>query len=304
MPKRLIRARPIHPHAHRIKSILVLTVVLSLASSIALFSTGAISRFDNTTMQVWFLDVGQGDATLIITPEGKQILIDAGPNNTVLAKLGAILPPWDRSIDAIVVTHPDADHLTGFVKILDRYRVGEVITSGADAYSAVVDSFDEAVDREHMQVTLVKAGDRLTFDGVTLETLWPLTTLKDTYPQNRNNASVTFRVEYGQTTILLTGDAEEEAEAGFASSAHDVDVYKVGHHGSITSTTIDLLNLITPEYAVISAGFGNRHGHPHPIVLDRLEDAQTTIFRTDFQGDILLTSSGEEPLLQERPLIY
>mgnify|MGYP006439464933 FL=1 len=173
-----------------------------------------------------------------------------------------------------------------------------------DAFTPVVDAFDEALDLEGVEVRLVKAGDMIEFGDVIFETVWPLTVLDGIFPENRNNTSVTFKVIYGETTILLTGDAEEEAERGFASSVGDVDVYKVGHHGSITSTTNNLLEQISPEYAVVSAGFENRHGHPHPIVVDRLKSIDAEIFRTDLQGDILLSSTGDEPTLTPHPLIY
>lgn len=242
-------------------------------------------------LRAWFFDIGQGDATFIETPNGKQILIDGGPDRTVLQKLPQAMWPWDRTIDAVIVTHPDADHITGLVGVLNRYQVGAIYETGVRGGTSVIAELTEAMNDEHAERHITRAGQSFEYDGVVFDVLWP-TSQAVAKQKDRNNTSIVLRVRYGDTTLLLTGDAEADIESVFAKRAGDVDVLKAGHHGSKTSTATIFLKLVTPEHAVISAGKNNRYGHPHPIVLSRLKDIGAQIWRTDTNGDILLTSDG------------
>lgn len=262
---------------------LVLFMLFSLANQFV--------RTRDPALRVWFLDVGQGDAIFLETPHGKQVLIDGGPDQTVLSKLSSIMWPWDRTIDAVVVSHPDADHITGLIPVFERYQVHTIYETGVRGGTPVIAQLDEAMKQEPAQQVLVRAGQSIELDGVTIDMLWPTSQAVQTQ-KDRNNTSIIMRVRYGASVLLLTGDAEEEVEDEIAMTAGDVDVLKVGHHGSKTSTGWKLLEATKPEIAVISAGADNRYGHPHPIVLFRLIEHGSQIWRTDLEGDILVSTDG------------
>jgi len=255
-------------------------------------------------LRVWFFDVGQGDAIFIEAPTGEQMLIDGGRDQSILNKLGSAMYPWDRTIDAIVLTHPDADHITGFISVLERYQVGTILDSGATATTQTMRRLEEGMERESADRRYVSAGDTLMLGNVHLTVLAPEKTHVGEVVKDRNNDSVVLLVEYGSTSILLTGDAENPAEHIFADAAGNVDVLKVGHHGSLTSSGVDFLATVRPEFSIVSAGLDNSYGHPHPVVLQRLTDIGSLIFRTDLDGDILLRSWGGEPELRAAPLPF
>lgn len=277
-----------------------------MAVALVLFATTRVfaTAVSETSMRMWFLDVGQGDATFIESPEGHQILVDAGRDQGVMSKLGVLMWPWDRSIDAIVITHMDADHITGFVEVLERFDVAMVISTGAEADTQIAQELLTAIEQESARMLYVQDGDRFSMGSVDFRVLWPDRLYRNEVPDDRNNASVVLEVEYRETTVLLTGDIEADVEEQLLSEVRDVDVLKAGHHGSKTSSTPAFLERTLPEVAVISSGENNRYGHPHPIVVERLEAVGAEVFRTDLDGDVLLISSGEEPHVQAHPLPY
>ncbi len=283
---------------------LIALLGITLALLITFFSSHGIRRLDDQTMQIWFFDVGQGDATFIVTPNGKQILVDAGPNKGVLSKLGQIMPFWDRSIDAIVLTHPDADHITGFAQVLERYEVHSVIESGQEATTSIAREVDQAIENENAHHNLVSAGDSFVFDEVLFEVIWPNALEEGEVVKDRNEQSVVLRVTYGETTVLLTGDIEESTELQILDDLRPVDVLKAGHHGSVTSSSPEFISVTHPRDTIISCGIDNRYGHPHPIVIERIEGVESEIWRTDTDGDILLSSDGGEPTLRAAPLMF
>lgn len=270
----------------------------------ALFAAEARVPVHSGELRVWFFDIGQGDATFVQTPDGHQLLIDGGPDDAVLAKLGAVMGPLDRSLDLVLATHPDADHIGGLASVLARYEVAEVATNGDDKRTSIADGFDAARDAETgARIGVVRAGDAWTFGDVTLEAVWPATD-EDVAREDANDASVVLLLTYGDATVLLTGDAPAAAEARFASLAGDVDVLRAGHHGSATSSAFAFLRDVAPEVAIISSGVDNRYGHPHPAVLQRFLDLGIAVLRTDLDGDILLTSDGGEPVISAAPLPF
>ncbi len=287
------------------KQIMILVVVVCLFS----FGHWALSSsqtwpFQERPLNVWMLDVGQGDALFIEFPTGEQMLVDGGPGDVVLAKLGSVLPPWDRTLDAVVATHPDADHVSGIISVLDRYDVETIYESGVGAHTPFGEAYEQRRDAESTHVVQISRGDVINIGEVRLTILWPEETQEGQYPEKRNNVSLVFLLEYGQTSMLFTADTEEEAEDGYAAQVGDIDVLKVGHHGSLTSTSWNLLELTDPEVALISLGKDNSYGHPHPVILDRLDQIGAQIFRTDLDGDILLTSWGGEPTVVAHPLLF
>ncbi len=223
-------------------------------------------------MRVHFLDVGQGDAVLIETPNNRQVLIDAGRGISVLTALDVLLPMHDTEIDVLVMTHPDADHIGGFVPVLRRYGTDTVIRSFITSDTSVYRQVNELLEeRDDVQVHDISAAHTFSLDDVQFDILWPISTdVRET-----NAASVVLLVTYGDTEILLTGDvnaAVEEYLIGvFADTLRDIDILKAGHHGSKTSTSSAFLAHVQPEALVYSASAGNRYGHPSDAVLERVE---------------------------------
>lgn len=278
-----------HKQSHKI-FILLRTLILCVILFAFAFSS-QFTRMQTSGLKVWFFDIGQGDATFIVTPSGKQILIDGGPDDTILQKLSSVMWPWDHSLDAIVVTHPDADHITGLVSVLQKFDVAEIYETGVRGGTPMIQALEKAIIEEQAKNKKVRENELYNWDGIQVFVYWP-TDEAVKIEKDRNNTSIVLDLVYGETSILLTGDAEAIIETIVAPSVGDVDVLKVGHHGSKTSTSVRLLKAITPEAAVISDGKDNRYGHPHPIVLERLKEAGARILRTDLDGDILLVSDS------------
>ena len=257
----------------------------------------ALRQLPDGRLHVYFLDVGQGDATLVQTPDGRQILIDGGPNPTaLLSELSAVLPFWDRSLDLVVLTHPDGDHLTGLLAVLDRYQVGRVLdTSQTDAASLAA-AWRERLAKGNIPRTTAQRGMRIPFGDVMLTVLHPSSKPLTGTASDDNNNSIVLRIDYGPTSLLLTGDAESEAEADIikAGLPLQADVLKIGHHGSNGSTSAPFLVAVTPSEAVIQVGADNSFGHPAREVLKRLMDARAEILRTDTNGRIEAVSDGRK----------
>lgn len=254
-------------------------------------------------LRVNFFDVGQGDAALIITPAGKTILVDGGPGDTVLSRLGKALPPRQKKIDTMILTHPHADHLEGLIPVLKRYTVGEVYYTGALHTTSEFLEWLTLIKNKNIPMHIVKTPEVVEVDsGVRLSFLYPDGDLTAGFvpPQapgekdNLNNTSIVFKLTYGKTGFLFVGDAETPVEERLLKNKVDLkaDVLKVGHHGSHSSTSEDFLNAVKPRMATISAGRDNDYGHPHLRTLRRLERHNVQIYRTDTMGDIKLVSDG------------
>lgn len=246
-------------------------------------------------VRVDFLDIGQGDASLITFPNGEQMLVDCSPDARILEALGRVMDFRDHTIEYMVITHPHQDHDGGCVDVLKRYEVKQVFYTGykkeTDAYLGV---FFEAVREEPAVSTQINSENTLTIASTTLHFLYPDAPLGDpTRPstENANNTSLVFQLQYGNEKALFMGDAETEEESYLIqkySSGLDSDFLKAGHHGSQTSSGDDFLRLVTPTFASISSGKGNSYGHPSLRTLKRFERAGTKIWRTDEKGDILI----------------
>ncbi len=241
----------------------------------------------NQTLVVSFLDIGQGDAILIEAPNGNQMLIDGGPNKSVLRGLGRHLPWYDRFIDVVVATHPDADHVGGLPFVLERFKVGAVLEPGVSSDTATYTWFEREIREQNISRVLARRGMKVVLDDdVTFTILYPD---RDTVGMETNEASVIGELEYGSTSFLLTGDASAKIENALVyqdSSRLQATVLKAGHHGSKTSTSQSFLDQVTPQYVVISAGVDNRYGHPHQEVVSRLQGAGAAILSTAISGDV------------------
>ncbi len=254
----------------------------------------ALQGLPDGNLHVHFLDVGQGDAILVVAPDGRQILVDGGPSPTALLnELGNVLPFWDRSLDLIVLTHPDGDHITGLIPLLDRYRVAQVLDVPQSDTTPEAAPWRERLVVLSVRRTFGQRGMVLPVGAARLTVLNPdATPLVGTASDTNNNAAV-LRLDYGQTSLLFTGDAEQEAEADMLAAGVPLraDVLKVGHHGSNGSSSAPFLATVAPRLAVIQVGADNTFGHPHPDVLKRL--AGLEILRTDQRGRIEVVSDGK-----------
>ena len=270
--------------------VLLVVAVLSWVAVNATAKTGHL--------EVYFFDVGQGDAIFIVLPDGRQILIDGGANETVLEKLNAVMPFWDRSIDLVIATHADADHITGLVPVLEHYDVEAVIWNGVEADTKVFEAWNEAVALEQADVTVGRCCMRFTLSDIAFFEILHPTASTGTVPvdarSSQNDFSIVIRFVYGDDSFLFTGDIERRAEYEVVSqNLHlESDVLKIAHHGSKTSSSEVFLEGVNPQVAVISSGRSNPYGHPHEAILQRLEDYGIHIRRTDLEGDILVLSNG------------
>ncbi len=270
-------------------------ILLVLAASTA-FVWYAVFSESRAGVAVHVFDVGQGDAIFIEAANGNQVLIDGGPGARVLSHLGRVMPFYDRSIDVVILSHPHADHLAGLVEALKRYRVGTVLMADAAYSSGEYAEWQRLLTEKKVRGVFAHAGQvvKLAPDAA-LHVLSPFRSFSSGEPpKNIHAAMVTAKLTVGSSTILFMGDAERMLEQQLVLLGADVDadILKVGHHGSKTSTSDDFLRAVSPDAAVISVGKGNRYGHPHLEVLERLEDGELAVYRTDRDGTIVLESDG------------
>lgn len=254
------------------------------------------AKLNDGKLHLVICDVGQGDAIYLKTPSGKDILVDGGPNAEVLDCLTNNMPFWDRTIDLVVLTHPDADHITGLIPVLERYSVLHFVTSKTSKSTAIYKKFLQILENEGLELKYVFANDKINFgDGVVSKIIWPSPKLfsgEEVKESKVNEYSVIQLITYGNFEALLTGDAGSEIMVQIANSAGDIDILKVPHHGSKTGMNGNFLSEVKPEIAVISVGVKNRYGHPSNYSLDLLDKHNVKVFRTDKNEEIKIVSDG------------
>jgi len=264
---------------------------------LAILTTAAAATMPDDKLRVSFLDVGQGEA-ILIQKGSQQVLVDGGPSPQLLSlELGEKMPFWDRTIELVVLSHPHADHITGLVEVLKRYRVERVLYPESDYGLPICQEWLGLIGEKDIEGTIAQAGQEIDLgDGVTMKVLNPPATPLSGTNSDINNNSVVLNLSAGEVSFLLTGDIEREAEFGLIARGGNlsVTVLKVGHSGSKTSTTPDFLAAVSPAAAVISVG-ENSYGHPHGEVIDRLEETlgKDYIYRTDERGTIEFITDGE-----------
>lgn len=248
----------------------------------------------NDLLTVSFLDVGQGDAIFIEAPSGQQILIDGGPDRSVLRELGRHMPLFDRTIDVVIATHPDADHVSGLIDVLERYRVSHIFESGAIGDAPAAGAFKKAVAFERANRMTAIRGQIIDLgDGARLEILFPD---RDMSGVETNTSSIVARLVYGNSSVMLTGDSPESIEeylVALHGKGLDSDVLKAGHHGSRTSSSLLFVGMVSPKYAVLSRGCDNTYGHPHAEVLETFERLEVLALDTCESGTITFLSDGQ-----------
>jgi competence protein ComEC len=270
-----------------------LIVAVAVAGAVVVTRSAGAAR-------VTVLDVGQGDAILVEGSEGGRLLVDGGPDpDRLLVALDRRIPPWDRRIDIVVLSHPHEDHVAGLALLLDRYRVGQVLEPGmrgpGPGYAAWLDRVGRP---QHPVRAAVAAGDRLSVDEIDIDVLWPIRgQVPDEPPDSGtgiNNVSIVMLGTVGARRFLLAGDVEEEIDPSLlAKRLPPIDLLKVAHHGSRTATTDAFVAAIRPRVAVASAGVGNPYGHPARATLDRLTRAGARVYRTDRDGSVTVAFDAD-----------
>jgi competence protein ComEC len=247
------------------------------------------------------LDVGQGDAILLEGPRGGRILVDGGPDpERLLLQLDARLPVWDRRIDVLLLTHPHEDHVGGLGLLLDRYRVGIVGEPGMRGPGPGYAAFAATLVEREIAHRLIGAGQRLRLDGARLDVRWPPRGTVPPEPADDgtgiNNVSIVLDVRFGVRRFLLNGDVEQAVDPSLLATKAigPVDVLKVAHHGSRTSSTAAFLAATRPRVAIVSAGAGNPYGHPAPETIERLRASGARVFRTDREGSVSVSTDGRD----------
>jgi competence protein ComEC len=247
----------------------------------------------DSNLEVDFLNVGQGDSELVKTPFGQNILIDGGPDNSVLKELGAHLPFWDRKIDLMVLSHPHEDHITGLVDVLERYDVKKVIYTGAAYNAPVYAAWLKLITDKKIPLVLITRPQIINLsENCHLQILYPQASLVGASFADLNDTSLVVRLAYGQTNFLFTGDAGQAVEAKLAKDDLPAQVLKVGHHGSDYSTAKEFIVSVKPEIAVIEVGAKNKYGLPSERTINMLGRGKIKVYRTDMDGTIRVQSDG------------
>ena len=269
--------------------------IIALTFSNLFIWYAVISQERGGNLTVAFLDVGQGDSIFVETPNGVQAIIDGGPNSKMLNELGRFMSAFDRRVDVIFVTNPDKDHYAGFIDLLKTFEVASVVLSSTKSETETFARFSHEVENEDSKRSLAMRGQRFVLDpewGVYLDILFPD---RDVSGLSSNDGSIISRLSFGNVCFILTGDAPVAIEKYLVSldeRSLDCQVLKAGHHGSRTSTSPEFVSAVSPEYAVISSGAGNKYGHPHKETLETLEKFGVKILRTDEKGSVVFKTDG------------
>jgi competence protein ComEC len=244
-------------------------------------SEAAIPASGNTLLFT-FINVGQGDATLIQTPDGKTVLIDGGEADAgIVSQLQGL---GVQRIDLMIATHPHSDHIGGLVQVLQSFPVAKVVTGGQSHTTSVYEHFLDGIAAAHAEYVEVKRGDVIALGGINFQVLNPL----NNNNPDLNENSVVIQFTYGQTTFLMMGDSGADTEASLLSAGLPLktDILKVGHHASTSGSTMAFLNVVQPKIALYSAGINNSYGHPAPQTIAALIAVGATIYGTDKNGTI------------------
>lgn len=242
-------------------------------------------------IQVYFINVGQADSALIVTPNKDAILIDSGEKGDADTIISQIRATGVEDLDLVIATHPHADHIGGMQEVIETFEAREIVMSSHIATSKTFENLLDSIDNQGKGITQAKVGMSRNIDGVQVEVL-----AVDTIADDSNNSSILLRVEYGEVSLLFTGDLEEQAEKIILRQVNhedlNADILKVGHHGSETSTSDEFLEVINPKVAVISVGKDNKYNHPSLKVIDKLMKKGITFYRTDEDNTIELEIDG------------
>ena len=270
---------------------IIYSFLAAIFCGLSLVSYIVFNEFYHQRLVINFLDIGQGDAILITTPQGRDIIIDGGPDNTLIYKLGKYLPFYDRQIDLMVLTHPDSDHLVGLVEVLNRYQVSHVLLTGVSDDLPAYQELWKKIKTHNVKVLIAGNVKAIQVEsGLVIDIFHPQESLEGKIFEDNNEQSLVFKLEYKNFfSVLFTGDASKALEDALISQNFDLqaDILKIGHHGSDTSSGVEFLKKVSPNLAIILAG-ENRFGHPHGQVLQRLKDQSIKFLSTKSEGDIMI----------------
>jgi len=274
------------------------SLIAALLLAVFLWTTisqNASSDTVTSTAEVNFLDVGQGDAILVNLPGSVQALIDGGPDSRVLNQLVRYMPKFDKKIEYVFASHPDADHIGGLPSVLQSYEVGEFVETGKTSDSQVFKKMKNEVSQKKIAVKTIRQGDMVDLSGkAKMEVLYPDENAVKS--ATTNNVSEVMRFYYQGGTVMFTGDAEVETMDKILSSEPKdkikSDILKVPHHGASSAYDQKFLEEVAPEFVVISVGKNNKYGHPAEVVLNALKSLNAKIFRIDELGTISFVWSG------------
>ncbi|PKM91044.1 MBL fold metallo-hydrolase [Candidatus Falkowbacteria bacterium HGW-Falkowbacteria-1] len=251
---------------------------------------------ENRNLKVYFLDVGQGDAIFIQTPNKQNIIIDMGSEKGV-KELNKIIPWWSKNIDMAIITHPHDDHIAGFPLLIKKYKIKKIIFTGASYSSPLYQEVLKIIDEKNLNLLIPQPEQNIKIDeNCYLKFLFPIDSMAGKEMESLNNSSIVIQLICKNSIFLFTGDAEEEIEKKILEKNYDLksDVLKVGHHGSISSTNQEFLNKIDPKIAIIMVGKNNKFNHPSLRTINKLKKIGAETFRTDLNGNILIISNGEK----------
>ena len=276
------------------RNLSIFFILLCLITSIIVYITinSTINDSDGL-LKVYFIDTGQSDCILIETPHGKHMLIDSGDNGDESVVRSFLNSKSVKQIEYAFFTHPHADHIGGAYEVVNEYEVLNIIMPDKSIDTVTYKKLVDETSRKKITALHPEPNFPLTVDGVNITVFSPV---GDDYGSNINNYSIVLRMDYGDTSFLFTGDAEEKNELEMLNAGFDldIDILKVGHHGSTTSSSIMFLQAVTPEYSIILCGTNNKYGHPHDETISKLNDFSSVVYRTDQNGDITVTTDGTQ----------
>ena len=278
----------------RINQVIGLVTLLVLANLILIIYFFPFST-QKGKLQVVFLDIGQGDAILIQTPNGKNILIDGGPDRTIIYKLSSYIPQNRRRIDLMILTHPDVDHLTGLIEVLKYWDVKNVIYNGAEDDDPIYQQWQNLIRAKNIPIFAIRKEQIVRIEkDLYFDFFWPDKDMRGQYFDNDNFYSLVMKLNFKNNSILFMGDAEKDVEEELIGRNINLraDILKVAHHGSKNATSLKFLEKVRPVYAVVSVGKDNPFGHPSFRVISNLKRMGINILRTDKIGDIIFRSNG------------
>ena len=283
-------------------------IVLILIPALLLIFLLVKQSFSNDDyLHLFFLNVGQGDAEYIRNGNSYDVLIDGGPDKSVITELSDIMPFWDREINLVILSHPHADHVTGLIDVLKRYKVDEIVATDAVSTSSEYLEFLKLIKDKNIHFTLVQDINDIDLgNNIKLDFIYPKESFKDKKVDNLNNTSIVVKLIDDKFSALFTGDLEQDAQQNLISNLaiepldsargrqfSNVNIWKVSHHGSKNGINDNFLKIINPDIAVIEVGEKNKYGHPAQPTMNKLTDTGAKIFRTDKNGRIEVTTDGQ-----------
>ncbi|MCE5220625.1 MAG: MBL fold metallo-hydrolase [Clostridium sp.] len=273
--------------------IVILISSLTIGCNLLVNDSNKNNQIKSNNMIVHYIDVGQGDS-ILIQVNNKNLLIDAGPKSDKKKLLNYLSTLSLDKLDYVIATHPHEDHIGNMADIINDYNVLAFYAPKVESTTKTFEKMVEALKSKNLKINVIKKGmDSINLGKNTKVTVFSPT--KDSY-EDLNNYSPVIKIEYGKTSFLFTGDAQKDVEKEMLSTNEDIsaDVLKVGHHGSSTSTTKDFLNKVNPSIGVISVGQDNIYNHPNDDTIKQLNENKVTIYRTDKNGTVVISSDGSK----------